>query len=105
MASYRHTVLVLGHSFVRRTKEALEAKFDPRADISFGISDDAIVHLHGKGGRTVLGLCTDLDIVSSLAPDVVILDIGTNDLAASGPEVVGSRIEELVTLLLDAYSV
>ena len=44
MASYRHTVLVLGHSFVQRTKEALEAKFDPRADISFGILDDAIVH-------------------------------------------------------------
>ena len=48
----------------------------------------------------------DLDVVSSLAPDLVILDIGTNDLAASGPEVVaGSRIEELVNLLLDTYSV
>ena len=70
-------------SFVRpANKEALEAKFDPRVDISFGISDDAIVHLHGKGGRTVLGLRSDLDVVSSLAPDVVILDIGTNDHAS-----------------------
>ena len=68
MASYRHTVLVLGHSFVRRTKEALEANFDPRADISYGISDDTIVHLHGKGGLTVLGLRSDLVIASSLAP-------------------------------------
>ena len=35
----------------------------------------------------------------------MILDISTNDLAASGPEVVGSRIEELVNLLLDTDSV
>ena len=49
---------------------------------------------------------SDLDVVSSLAPDLVILDIGTNDLATSGPEVVaGSSIEELVNLLLDTYSV
>ena len=47
----------------------------------------------------------DLRVVSSLSPKVVILKIGTNDLAGLRPEVTGSEIEELVRLLLDTYSV
>ena len=40
----------------------------------------------------------DLGIVSSLSPQVVILEIGTNDLTRLRPEVTGSEIEELVRL-------
>ena len=43
--------------------------------------------------------------VSALKPDVIILEIGTNDLAANRPEVVGSEIDDLVQLLLQSYSV
>ena len=38
-------------------------------------------------------------------PQVVILELGTNDLARLRPEVTGSEIEELVRLLLDTFSV
>ena len=38
-------------------------------------------------------------------PQVVILELGTNDLARLRPEVAGSEIEELVRLLLDTFSV
>ena len=43
--------------------------------------------------------------VSALKPDVIILEIGTNDLAANRPDVVGSEIDDLVQLLLQSYSV
>ncbi|KAK2552061.1 hypothetical protein P5673_027094 [Acropora cervicornis] len=36
---------------------------------------------------------------------LVILEIGTNDLTCLRPEVTGSKIEELLRLLLDTFSV
>ena len=40
-----------------------------------------------------------------LPPDIVILEIGTNDLSHATPEVVGSAIDDLVSLLLNDCSV
>ena len=96
MASSPPTALVLGHSFVRRLRVDLQARFDSRADETFDLSNDAIVQLHGVGGLTVARLRRDLRVVSSLSPEVVILEMGTNDLAGLRPEVTGSEIEELV---------
>ena len=50
-------------------------------------------------------LCCDLGIVSSLSPHVLILEIGTNDLASLHPEVTASEIETLIRLLLDTFSI
>ena len=47
----------------------------------------------------------DLPVVASFAPDIVILQLGTNDLSRLDPLVVGSAIEELVTILHDTYNV
>ena len=44
-------------------------------------------------------------MLKHLHPNVVILEVRTNYLWDVEPEVVGSSIEELVTLLLDAFSV
>ena len=47
----------------------LQSNFDFQADESFNQPDDAIVHLHGVGGRTVKKLRKyDLGVVSSLKP-------------------------------------
>ena len=97
MASSVPLVLVLGHSFIRRLQDNLRLLFDSRADDTFGLSDDANVHLHRAGNLTV-------DILSSLSPQVVILELGTNDLTRLRPEVTGSKIEEFVRLLLDTFS-
>ena len=105
MASSVPLVLVLGHSFIRRLRDDLHSHFDSRADDTFGLSDDAIVHLHSIGGLTVARLRRDLGIVSSLSRQVVILKLGINDLSRLRPEVTGSKIEELVRLLLDTFSV
>ena len=53
MASSLPTVLLFGHSFIRRLRDDLRTQFDPRADKAFKLSKDAIAHLHGVGGRTV----------------------------------------------------
>ena len=93
-------VLVFGHSFVKRLHRDLRSNFDVRAALSFNIQR-ASVQLHGIGGRTVDKLIAfDLDKVRSFRPVIVILEIGTNDLGHSKPEVVGSIIDDLVHLLL-----
>ena len=46
-----------------------------------------------------------MGVITRISPDIVILDIGTNDLALAPPEVVGSDIEELVRSLVAEYSV
>ena len=44
-------------------------------------------------------------MVRDLAPDIVILEIDTNDLSHAPPDVVGSAIDDLVCLLLNDYFV
>ena len=105
-ASAVPTALTLGHSFVKRLDCDLRAGFDPRANRDFRLQGTASVRLQGFGGRTVQSLREwDLHVVRDLAPDIVILEIGTNDLSHSPPEVVGSAIEDLVCLLLNDYFV
>lgn len=91
-------VLILGHSFVKRLQSDLKTTFDARAVSNF--EGTATVNLFGVGGRTVEKLRRyDLHVVRRLAPDVVILEVGTNDIPDVRLEVVGSSIEELVSSL------
>lgn len=99
-------VLILGHSFVKRIQRDLNARFHPKAYSHFQFLGTAEIHLHGIGGRKVATLqAHDLHVVRNLRPEIVILEIGTNDLSFTSPEVVGSSIEELVRLLQRSYSV
>ena len=99
-------VLILGHSFVRRLQSDLRARFDERAAIDFDLRGTADIYMHGVGGRTVPKLRKfDLGVIAKLAPDIVILEIGTNDLAINPPEIVGSDIEELVRSIISDYSI
>ena len=47
------TVLILGHSFVKRLQRDLKSNFDPRVDSNFKLQGTASVYLHGDGGHTV----------------------------------------------------
>ena len=106
MASAPPAVLILGHSFVRRLSSDLKSNFDARAAKHFNLLGDAVIHLHGVGGRTLKKFrLFVLGVVSALKPDVIILEIGANDLVADHPEVVGSEIDDLVQLLLQSSSV
>ena len=100
------TVLIFGHSFVKRMQRDLLSQFDQSTDKNFKLQGTASVYLHVVGGRTVAKLRSfDLHVVEQIAPGVVLLGIGTHDLLNTGPEVVGSNIESLVRLLLDSYFV
>ena len=73
---------------------------------TFGLVGTAEVHLQRTGGRTVGKLQSyNLHVVRQLMPDIVVLEVGTNDLPLVAPEVVGSSIENLVVTLKSIYSV
>ena len=100
------SVLILGHSLVRRLACDVRSQFDPRVHNNFNLAGTSSDQLHGVGGRTVAKLWSfDLHVVEQIAPDIVILEIGTNDLVHKSPEVVGSKIESLVCLLIEAYNI
>ena len=98
------TVLIFGHSFVKRLHRDLKANFDPRADKYFNLRGTASLFLHGIGGRTMAELrCFVLHVVERFAPDVIISEVGTNDLVDFSPEAVGFQIESLVRQLIDSF--
>lgn len=102
-----HSVLIFGHSFVRRLAHDLDRSRIERGSKTFDVRE-IVVHMHGVGGRTVKKLLDfDLSFVAKLKPEIIILEIGSNDLACNKlrPEVVGSQIEELVVMLHERYAV
>ena len=46
-----------------------------------------------------------MHMVLKYKPDIVILELGTNDVSAFLPEVVGSKIDDLAQVLRDQYKV
>lgn len=104
MASSVPTVLIFGHSFVKRFNWNLWSNSIPGVDANFNLPGKASVHLHGVGGHTVAKL-SNLRVFRSLAPDIIILEIATNNLSIHGPEVVGSAIDDLVQLPQVEFSV
>ncbi|OWF37189.1 hypothetical protein KP79_PYT21294 [Mizuhopecten yessoensis] len=71
----KKTALVLGHSFTRRLAEWAE-KEDAQASPRFNL------HVFGVGGRRIrCTLTKDTDIIRRLTPDIVFLQIGSNDIS------------------------
>ena len=100
--SRKPQVLVMGHSFVHRFHTFLAQGADRRVSLDLNLSRSAHVNYHGVGGRTVDKLNKfDLSEVAGLKPQIVILELGSNDLSPeeARPEHVGSKIESLVQLL------
>jgi len=98
-------VLILGHSFIRRLHAFITRSHDNEYTTKLGISTpDFICKWHGVGGRTVAKVLKyDLSVVKEFGPDIIILQLGTNDLVNSSPLTVGSSLEHLVTVLHDVY--
>lgn len=87
-ASSPSTVFILSHSFVRRLSSHLSSSLNTRASEHFLLLGNAIMHLHGVGGRSVVKIRPhDLGVVSALKLDIIILEIGINDLVDNCPEV------------------
>ena len=97
-------VLILGHSFIRRLREYVRRSTDLDANLH---SRECIeLKWHGVGERTVLTTVQfDLSVVKSFKPDIVILQVSTNDLSHLSPVNVGSAIEDLTRSLHDSLNV
>ncbi len=64
------------------------------------------VSFKGTGGRTVDKVFKyDISFLKSCKPDIIILGIAMNDLSNLSPEVVGSRIDDLVRYMLDKLNI
>ena len=101
MASPLSSVLIAGHSFVKRLRSDLQCKFDLRAALDFNLTRTATVSFHGIGGLTVPRLARELRLLFSHEPPprVIILEIGTNDLSSHSLEVVIGDLLDLVEFL------
>jgi len=96
--------LILGHSFVRRLSSFLS--HSKTYSNHLGLKDVAEIAFLGVGGRTVAKVEKfELNFVRAWKPDIVVLELGTNDLTTFSPECVGSSLEELVQLLYENCSV
>ena len=101
-------VLIMGHSFVHRFHRSLAKGSERRVRLDLNLSSLAYINYYGVGGRTVDKLSKyDLSVVGRLKPEIVILELGSNDLSPgeARPERVGSEIESLVQLLHAQYGV
>ena len=97
----KYSVLILGHSFVRRFHEFLNRGWDNLTEVDLNLCSVDISYL-GIDGTTVDTLIAlYLAKAEALRPGIITFEIGFNDLCALGscPESVGSTIENLVSLL------
>ena len=96
-------VLVLGHSFVRRLHDHL----DRSAYASFGLRPAGhVVKLVGMSCLRFPRLLRNLRAVCEPGYDLVLLDFGTNDLAAGcGAELLADRVIAVSETLLCSYGV
>ena len=93
-------VLILGHSFIRCLREYIGRNAD--LDVSLHILKGIELKWHMVGGRTVLKTVQfDLSVVELFKADIVILQLGTNDLNHLLAVNVGSAIEDLTQSLHD----
>ena len=68
MASLHPSVLIPGHSFVKRLHSDLQWKFDLLAALDFNLTSTATVSFHGVGGLTVPRLARELRLLFSHQP-------------------------------------
>lgn len=76
-------ILILGHSFIHRLHVFLRQNFNEVFARNLYIDGDLSIKWHGIGGRTISKVIrNDLGIVEKFAPEIVVIQLGTNDLSS-----------------------
>jgi len=94
-------VLILGHSFIRRLHEFVRLPSNALRE-DFDITIPMNLRWYGIGGRTVAKVIR-YDLERQFSPDIVILQLGTNDVSDRSIRsalTVGSQLEDFTKLLL-----
>ena len=77
-----------------------------RVSVDFNLSHRTFMKWHGVSDRTVSrALELDLSVIESFHPNIVIMQLGSNDLRDSDPLHIGSAIDGFVRLLHDTFGV
>ena len=101
-------VLLLGHLFVCNLKSFI---WQYMPELNFNLKLDAkevMIQFSGKSGASVVSLrACQLSDIDDFEPHLVILDIGTNDLAhpTIDPEQLASAMVQLINTLITDYHV
>ena len=99
-------ILILGHSFIRRLHVFLRQNFNEVFARNLHIDGDLSIKWHGIGGRTISKVIRhELGIVEEFAPEIVVIQLGTNDLSSLSAVETGSALEDLSRLLHESYGV
>ena len=93
-------VLILGHSFIHRLKSFLVLRYSFLFLRNLQLSENLQIRWHGIRGRTVSKVVKyDLGVVGSFTPEIVIVQLGSNELTSMSAAKTGSAIEDLARLL------
>ena len=99
-------VLILGHSYIRRVHDLLCRNFNAHIAKNLSLDGDLLIRWHRIRGRTVSKTREyDLGVVEEFTPNVVIMQLGTNDLTTISAVETGSALEDLCCLLYESYGV
>lgn len=103
--AYDSHVLFLGYSFIWRLENFIQHCTSPNIKQDFDLPLSTQLHFHGVGKCTVRTLRQhDWSIVASFRPTILILDIGSNDLANHNIPV-DCIAANIMALLYDLHSV
>ena len=100
----KQRVLIIGHFFVHRLKAFAQER--RHTECVSSLNSNAEVVFHGIGGKTISKFRGyDLDVVKETSPDIIILELGSNDLVKLPLQTVGSELESLVQDLHNTFSI
>ncbi len=92
------SVFLLGHSFVHRLSLYDRERGCP--NLALDPTQFRIIH-HAKGGLKLSGLLEECEVVRPLHPNIVFLEIGTNDLASEAdPHKLAQELKRFAMYLL-----
>ena len=97
------SVLVLGHSFVRRMRDYLYYF----QNMDLGLAQIGHITYHGVGGHTVFDLWDEISFIDAMNPDILLLEIGSNDLSfnLTQPAVLVDELLKFVWLIKQRCSI
>ena len=101
--SKRISVLVWGHSYVRRLQEYCEQQQDTH---NLGLSfDKHSIFFKARGGGKSIHAKLDFKVIDQVGADMVVLDIGTNDLDSErvSPNVLAREVFDAASTIQYMY--
>ena len=100
MSSSPLKVVILGHSFVRRTSDYINQD-KSGALHNFGLSPTThTISFISRPGGKARNMKNAYSQIQAIEPDLVLLDIGTNDLQSSSPSVLVSQVYNIFRTLV-----